>query len=249
MENRHHELRDTSDPASGIDILRTSRRAFLTFGLGMIAAGCSELPKTVSSMPGPIWPDLPMPELPPGADVVLPVPAQHRYELPEGVLSRSSWAKGKFMPGLMNRMVPVRYITVHHDGMDPFYGNSRASAAERLEVIRRSHRNKGWGDIGYHFVIDRGGRVWEARHRYFQGAHVKDHNEGNLGVMAMGNFDLQMPTNAQFEGLGRHVKLLMQMYNVPARNIRTHQEWAVTACPGRQLQRHMDVVRDNHMFG
>ena len=249
MENRHHELRDISDPASGSNLLKTSRRVFLTFGLGMVAAGCSKLPNTVSSMPGPIWPDLPIPELPSGAIDVSPDPAQRRYELPQDVLSRSSWAKGKFMPGLMNRMVPVRYITVHHDGMDSYYGDSRASAVERLEVIRRSHRNKGWGDIGYHFVIDRGGRVWEARHRYFQGAHVKDHNEGNIGVMAMGNFDQQMPTNAQLDGLGRHVKMLMQMYNIPIRNIRTHQEWAVTACPGRQLQRHMNTVRDNHSLG
>lgn len=249
MENRHLELRNDSDSASGIDMIRASRRAFLALGLGMIATGCSQTPRTTLSMPGPIWPDLPMPELPPEAVDVASDPDRHRLELPEGVLTRSSWAQGKFMPGLMNRMVPVRYITVHHDGMEPFYGDSRASSTERLEVIRRSHRNKGWGDIGYHYVIDRGGRVWEARHRYFQGAHVKDHNEGNIGVMAMGNFDEQTPTDAQLEGLRRHVATLMQMYNVPMRNVRTHQEWAVTACPGRTLQRHMDTVRNNHQLG
>lgn len=249
MENRHLDLHESSDPASGIDMIRASRRVFLTFGLGMIVTGCTQSARTASSIPGPIWPDLPMPELPPDAVDIATAPAQRRLELPEGVFARSSWAKGKFMPGLMERMVPVRYITVHHDGMDAFFGDSRASSTERLELIRRSHRYKGWGDIGYHFVIDRAGRVWEARHRYFQGAHVKDHNEGNIGVMAMGNFDLQAPTNAQLEGLGRHVSLLMKMYNVPTRNIRTHQEWAVTACPGRTMQRHMDTVRNNHQLG
>ncbi|MCZ6835741.1 MAG: peptidoglycan recognition family protein [Planctomycetota bacterium] len=149
----------------------------------------------------------------------------------------------------MNRMIPIRYITVHHDGMDPFYGDSAAAAKERLELIRRGHRGRGWGDIGYHFIVDRGGRVWEGRSMAYQGAHVKDHNEGNIGIMCMGNFEQQAPTVAQINGLNRQLADLMSRHTVAMRNVRTHQEWASTACPGRKLQAHMDSIRRGRSIG
>ena len=61
-------------------------------------------------------------------------------------------------------MLPVKYITVQHDGMSPFTTTSKSAAASRLETIRRSHlrRDGGrWGDIGYHFAIDPSGRLWQ----------------------------------------------------------------------------------------
>ena len=57
------------------------------------------------------------------------------------------------------RGTPVRYITVHHDGMDPFFDTNKRAVAAHLETIRRLHRRKGWGDIGYHFAVDRAGLV------------------------------------------------------------------------------------------
>lgn len=149
----------------------------------------------------------------------------------------------------MDRMLPVQYVTVHHDGMDPFYGTDARSTAARLEAIRRAHRNKGWGDIGYHFAVDREGRVWEGRPLAWQGAHVKNHNEGNIGVVALGNFDRQTPTPAQLQALNRIVSHLLRRYNVPLARLKTHQEWSATACPGINLQRYMITARNNRQFG
>lgn len=248
MEHREHAGDKMIDGHRDQEPGRTSRRVFIAIGLGMFATGCAKSPRTISRLPGPIWPDLPVPELPPDTTTRDPAPKPRLKTISQGVISRANWAKGKARPAMMNRMIPIRYITVHHDGMDPFFGDSRQNGAERLELIRRSHRNRGWGDIGYHFVIDRGGRVWEARSLAYQGAHVKDHNEGNIGVMAMGNFDQQAPTVAQLKGLNRHVSALMGVFNIPVRYVRTHQEWAETACPGHSLQRHMDTVRSNHQL-
>ena len=94
-------------------------------------------------------------------------------------------------------MTPVRHITIHHDGMPPVSLNSRAQIAARIEVIRAGHRAKGWGDIGYHFIVDPQGAVWQGRALLWQGAHVKDRNEGNVGVLVLGNFDSTRPTAAQ----------------------------------------------------
>lgn len=167
-----------------------------------------------------------------------------------GVIARPTWAKGNPIPGRMDRMTRITRITVHHDGMGtPFNSDTSGGAMSRMESIRRSHLNRGWGDIGYHYVVDRGGRVYEARPMYWQGAHVKYNNPGNIGVMCLGNFEIQKPTAAQTEGLRRHLARLMSMHNVSVRSLYTHKELRPTLCPGRSLQPFMDSIRTRRLLG
>lgn len=230
----------TSSDSVEHDIPTANRRLFLMAGLGLFLAGCAQKVAT-TALPGPIWRprELAPFEEPP----VMPAP------MPGSVLPRTQWAGGAPVPSLMNPMLPVRCITVHHDGMDPFYATDARSTSMRLEKIRLAHRGKGWGDIGYHYIIDRDGRVWQGRPLNWQGAHVKDHNEGNIGVVALGNFDRQSPSAAQIAALNRQISTLMRQYRVPISNVKTHQEWAPTACPGTNLQRYMVAVRSNRQLG
>lgn len=223
-----------------------SRRTFLLAGMGLLLAGCGETVRTTAMLPGPVWKPR---ELPP-IDTE-PTPAPINPDMPANVISRANWSGGDPAPTLMNRMLPVQYITVHHDGMEPFYATDQRSTAIRMEAIRKAHRDKGWGDFGYHFAIDRDGRVWQGRPLVWQGAHVKDHNEGNLGIVTLGNFDRQSPTAPQLAALNRHVSWLMNHYHVPLKKVFTHQEWpsAATACPGMNLQRYMVAVRSNRQIG
>jgi len=221
------------------------RRAFLLTGVGLLLAGCAESTKTVDWEPRPI-PPAPRYD-PPVARGPAPPPSGPATT---GVISRANWASGPPVPALMDRMKPVRYITVHHDGMQPFYGDSRQAAASRLDAIRRAHRGmpQPWGDIGYHYAVDRGGRVWACRPVSYQGAHVKNHNEGNIGIVCLGNFERQSPTPAQAQALRTHLAVLMTQYSVSARSVRTHREWAPTLCPGRNLQPHVEGWRRQGSF-
>lgn len=228
-----------------------SRRLFLLLGLGALA-GCAH--QTVQGpMPSPPWPAAP-PSRPPVTHEASAVPAPPPPAVPEWrqhVIARSAWAQGDPSPLGMNRMAPIRHITVHHDGMEPFYATDRATVAAHLEGIRRLHRRKGWADIGYHFAVDRAGRVWEARPLNWQGAHVKDHNPGNIGIVVLGNFEEQTPSDAQLDAVREHVTLLMHIYDVPPSRVHTHQEWqgAKTACPGASLQRSLERMRDSGGLG
>jgi hypothetical protein len=220
-----------------------SRRAFMLMSMSLLLAGCGG-EKAVTALPSPVWPNRPDPTPPPA-----PTPSAPPSST-TGVLARSQWAREAPAPSLMNRMLPVHYITVHHDGMDPFYSTEAGITAERLEKIRRSHRGKGWGDIGYHFAVDRQGRVWEGRSIGWQGAHVKDYNEGNIGIVVLGNFDRQAPSPQQLAALNALVTRLMKQYGVPVGNVRTHQEWpSATACPGTNLQRYMVAIRSSRQIG
>lgn len=161
-----------------------------------------------------------------------------------GVMPRTAWTRAQ--PNLpdTNPMNGVSRITVHHDGMNPFTSMAEGAASQRLESIRRAHvGSNGWADIGYHYVVDPAGRVWEARPVWLQGAHVKDNNEHNLGVMMLGNYDQQAPTNAATKSLDDFVAVMMRKYKVPVSRVYTHQEIRPTACPGTSLQRFMLSAR------
>ena len=163
---------------------------------------------------------------------------------PTGVIPRRQWTSATTIASQANAMVRVLKITVHHDGMPPVTLRSRSAVMDRLELIRRSHVNvRGWADIGYHFVVDPLGNVWEAMPLIYQGAHVKDHNERNMGVMVLGNFEEQVPTRAALIALDAFVREQMNRFRIPVARVVTHQELAATACPGWSLQRHMVEVR------
>jgi len=138
----------------------------------------------------------------------------------------------------------VERMTVHHEGWTPVWFDDVQSTSKRLESIRRSHLKRFQaGDIGYHFVIDRAGRVWQGRDLRYQGAHVRDHNANNIGVMVLGNFDLQRPTKAQLSTLGFTLAQLMQRYRILSKHVVTHQELNVTSCPGKSLQSQVVAMR------
>lgn len=167
---------------------------------------------------------------------------------PPGIVPRSMWARSSNIRlGGSDGALPmngIRRITVHHDGMPPVSLNSTNQVASRIEQFRRAHvMGRGWADLGYHYVIDPSGRVWEGRSIRWQGAHVKDQNENNLGILVMGNFQVQTPTHAALASLDKFVASQMQRYNVSIGAVRTHQERAASECPGRSLQSYMNRTR------
>jgi hypothetical protein len=213
----------------------------LTLGLALLLAGCQAgkpggrsrwKPLTQSELDGP--PRQPLA----GPSGRLPQPLG-----PTGVVSRREWTAAMPVVRLSNPMGGIDRITIHHDGMPPVSLKSKNDVAHRLEVIRRSHTGKGWADIGYHYAVDPQGRIWECRPVQYQGAHVKDHNERNLGILVLGNFEEQTPTSAALSALDGFVADRMQAMRVPISRVLTHQEISPTACPGRHLQGYMVSTR------
>jgi len=160
------------------------------------------------------------------------------------VISRSSWTSAKPKLWDTNPMGRISRITIHHDGMPTSIGLGKGDAADRLHRIHKVHvADNGWADIGYHFAIDPGGRIWEARPISLQGAHVRDNNEQNLGILVMGNFNNAIPTPAAERALVRLIEANQLRYRVPVSRVKTHQEINPTECPGHNLQRYMVQAR------
>ncbi len=137
---------------------------------------------------------------------------------------------------------------MHHSAIPSVGLNDRSAIVRQLQGIQREHMNRRgepFADIGYHYVIDPNGEIWEGRSLSLQGAHVANQNEHNLGIMCMGNFDRHSPTPAQIATLQRFLSGQMQRYDVPVRRVYTHRELGKSSCPGNNLQRYMVSARSN----
>lgn len=109
------------------------------------------------------------------------------------------------------------------------------------EEIRDWHLERGFRDIGYHYVIRRDGLLEDGRPLEQVGAHVRGHNHDSVGVCLVGGKpdevreDWQWEfnyTGAQLVTLREIVEQLKKLY--PDAEIRGHRDFdgVVKLCPG-----------------
>ncbi|MGW0789767.1 N-acetylmuramoyl-L-alanine amidase [Streptomyces sp. NPDC002911] len=101
----------------------------------------------------------------------------------------------------------VKAVFVHHTGHANGY--ECADAPKMLRAMEEAHvRGEGWDDIGYNFVVDRCGTIYEGRAggvgRSVRGAHATGFNAHSVGIAALGAFDtgVQVP-KALIEGIAK----------------------------------------------
>lgn len=135
-------------------------------------------------------------------------------------------------------MRPINEIIIHCTATRPEWWAGK-SPAEKVAEVRRWHtRDRGWSDIGYHYLIDRDGTVMSGRPVTRIGAHVQGHNTGTIGVSLFGGHGSAETddfsdnfTPAQEAALRRLLDELQARF--PAvRKISGHNEYAAKACPG-----------------
>jgi N-acetyl-anhydromuramyl-L-alanine amidase AmpD len=104
-----------------------------------------------------------------------------------------------------------------------------------VKEIREWHLQKGWKDIGYHFVIRRNGVLEKGRPIEQVGAHVAGHNADSIGICLVGEgTSLDYVTSAQAATLRRVVGDLKVLY--PKATIHGHREYANKLCPGFDIK-------------
>lgn len=101
-------------------------------------------------------------------------------------------------------------------------------------TIDQWHKDRGWKSIGYHYVVMLDGTIEYGRSIYETGAHVKNHNEGSIGICYIGGLDSSMTakdtrTPEQKESLLLLLKTLKKMH--PEATIHGHNEFSAKACP------------------
>lgn len=117
---------------------------------------------------------------------------------------------------------------------------TKATQDVGVREIRQWHKEQGWLDVGYHFIIRRDGTVEDGRHIDAVGSHAKGHNHNSVGVCLVGGIDEKGRPEANFApqqmaSLRTLLETLMDKY--PSAVLKAHHDVAPKACPSFDLQR------------
>ena len=131
------------------------------------------------------------------------------------------------------------YLIIHHSGgtdANPLQDSSNYTVA----MCNNDHKRFGMLSslgyyVGYHYIIEKNGKVTQCRADNEDGAHTIGYNSKSIGIMLCGNFDATLPTAAQEEALKTLMLLLIGKHSIALENIVPHRKFANKTCFGKKL--------------
>jgi len=184
------------------------------------------------------------------------------------IVPRLSWgADEKIRRGPPSYASEVNFAIVHHTAGRNDY--SRSEAAAIVKGIQLFHvQGNGWNDIGYNFLVDRFGTIYEGRYggidRNVIGAHALGFNTGSVGIALLGTYGSAQPSQAALDAIAKLVAWRLDLAHVDptsfvnvisggsekyARGIPVllnavsgHRDTGLTECPGNALYARLNSI-------
>ncbi|QQR83787.1 SpoIID/LytB domain-containing protein [Candidatus Peregrinibacteria bacterium] len=157
----------------------------------------------------------------------------------------------------------IRKIFVHHTDSDlkDLNGDNVLDSNDYKAMVRAIYRfhtvSRGWGDIGYNYIIDPAGTIYEGRFGGDRvvGAHAQCYNNGGLGIAIIGNYESKAIPDLALQSLVQLIAAKSAQYGIDpdgqsmfrgnlTENILGHRDVRATACPGAQLYAMLPVIRN-----
>lgn len=165
-----------------------------------------------------------------------------------GVQSRESWSDAEPNFEGMEPHWEYTTIVIHHSG--------NSGETDPKEIESKHMDEKGWDDIGYHFMIKPDGSILEARRLSYKGSHVREANSGKIGILVMGDFEPgpwydfknDEPAEAQLASLDS-LTTVLKKYIPGVTEAGGHTDYVDTECPGDLLYEKLDEYRHEHDLG
>ena len=142
-------------------------------------------------------------------------------------------------------------LTLHHAA--GFSADNIDEGKEQLRAIQDLHQVvRGWSDIGYHFVVDKAGNIYQGRPETVIGAHVLDNNTGNIGVCVLGCYHPpelycgDWLTDSTTKSLVALYAWISGEYNYDPNVLKGHRDYPYndTSCPGNNVYEKLSWFRD-----
>jgi len=170
------------------------------------------------------------------------------------IIPRSAWGADERLMTWPPEYRTVRKFVIHHTATP----NGDLDPAATVRAIYYYHAvTRGWGDIGYNYLIDTQGRIYEGRYggEGVVGGHAKQYAWGSIGVSLIGNYDEVAMTTAMERSLVELIAWKGNLHFVhPTErgffidrdlpNIFAHRDVAETTCPGRYAYARMQAIRE-----
>jgi len=173
------------------------------------------------------------------------------------IFSRAQWGADERLRDGAPSYYEVHAGFVHHTVNANNYTEAQVPGIIR-SIYAYHTRSRGWSDIGYNFLVDRFGRIWEGRAGGVDlpvvGAHTLNYNNYSFAMSAIGNFDIAKPGSKVVQAYGKLMAWKLSLHGVDAGSTRQqvgarafpaingHRDAASTACPGRYLYAKIDKI-------
>ena len=187
------------------------------------------------------------------------------------IVSREDWGAAACPPRADPSYGEVKAAFVHHTVSTNDYGPDE-SAAMVLAMCRYHRNSNGWNDIGYNFLVDRYGTIFEGRAggigEAVVGAQAQGYNSQSTGIASIGTFSSGDQSEAGLRAVANLLGWKLGLHGVPARGrvtlasgggslnrypagsrptferISGHRDADATACPGDGLYGQLTRLRD-----
>jgi uncharacterized protein with LGFP repeats len=161
----------------------------------------------------------------------------------------------------------VKAAFVHHTAMTNNYSCRRAPSIIRA-MYRYHVKSSKWRDIGYNFLVDKCGTIYEGRSggvaKPVRGAHTYGFNTNTMGIAVLGSFSKHKPPKRALKAIAQLTAWKLGLYGVnPAdktwlrsgggkfrkgqkvrfHTISGHRDGYVTECPGARLYAKLPKIR------
>jgi hypothetical protein len=188
------------------------------------------------------------------------------------IIARRAWTHGQFLPSRRPGYGQVELAFVHHTQTANSYG-PHESAALVLGMAHYHRDVRGFHDIGYNFLIDRYGQIFEGRaggiDEAVVGAQAGGYNLVSTGVGMIGSFQDALPPRAARRALAELLAWKLSLHGLPLEGkvtvrvnaagqaysrypagtpvtlnrIAGHRDGDSTDCPGNALYRRLPFLR------
>ncbi len=202
-----------------------------------------------------------------------PRASRARLQPPGGpsIVPRSAWGGDSRPPKAEPELGEVQLAFVHHTVSTNDY-LPQDSASIVLGICQYHQDHNKWNDIGYNFLVDKYGQVFEGRaggiDQAIVGAQAQGYNSTSTGIACLGDFQTLPNADAGLEAVAKLIAWKLPLHGVPVtgqvtvtsaggaanrypsgtpvtlQRISGHRDGNSTACPGNALYGQLQRIRD-----
>src|SRR5437867_2313572 len=164
------------------------------------------------------------------------------------ILTRQDWGADESLMKWAPKYQRVQKAIIHHTVTDDG-GNNVAATIRSIYYFHAVTR--GWGDIGYNYLVDKFGNIWTGRSGgdHVIGGHAYGWNNGAIGVAAIGDYSVTQPTSTLQNGIINIIAMKFQQFGIQpfGADTFTHEEqaangtWVKVTSNPPNLQGHRDA--------
>ena len=176
------------------------------------------------------------------------------------IYTRAQWGADESMMNWDPSYGKISVGFVHHTDSSNDYTPDQVPGIIR-GIYAYHAQTLGWGDIGYNFLVDRFGRIWEGRYggvdKPVIGGHVYNYNTVSTGVSGIGTFTSATVPQAMTDAFKRILAWKLSVAGIPAigaspvtapsgthiQRISGHRDVGGTTCPGDSLYAKLPEIR------